>query len=258
VVEKLRVGIIGAGAIGGEVARALNAEQIPGATLQGTFTRHSDRTSAFQSIDELLPVCDVIVEAAGHEALAEYGPQVLDAGVNLVVVSIGALADSEFRDKLRTSGPGRMVLCSGAIGGLDVLQAAALSDGLTHVELTTRKRPSSLPPAVASAFGSGTDEPQVVFSGSAREAALKFPENLNVAAALALATVGFERTRVTLVADPRVGRTQHRIEASGPLGSYRFEFDNEPLLDRPSTSAVVPAAVLRSLALLAGSAVRFG
>lgn len=252
------MGIIGAGAIGGAVARALDAGQVAGASLQGTFTRRAEAGSGFQSIEDLVSVCDVIVEAAGHEALADYGPQVLDAGVDLVVVSIGALADAEVRDKLQTSGPGRMALCSGAIGGLDLLQAAALSDALTDVELTTRKRPSSLPSAVASALGSSLDVPQVVFSGTAREAALAFPENLNVAAALAMATVGFDRTRVTLVADPTISRTQHRIDASGPLGSYRFEFDNEPLLDRPSTSAVVPAAVLRTLALLAGTAVRFG
>lgn len=252
----LRVGIIGAGAIGGAVARALEAGQVPGASLQGTFTRRAEGGSGVRSIEELVPVCDVVVEAAGHEALAEYGPQVLDAGVDLVVVSIGALADAEVRDKLQASGPGRMVLCSGAIGGLDVLQAAALSGGLTEVGLTTRKRPSSLP-SDAAAAGSAADEPQLVFQGSAREAALRFPENLNVAAALALATVGFEQTHVTLIADPRVERTQHRIEASGPLGSYRFEFENEPLADNPSTSAVVPAAVLRVLALLAGAAIRF-
>jgi aspartate dehydrogenase len=240
------------------VARALEGGQIAGASLQGTFTRRSEGTSGVQSIEDLVRVCDVIVEAAGHEALAEFGSKVLDAGVTLVVVSLGALADAEVRDKLLTSGPGRMVLCSGAIGGLDVLQAAALSDGLTHVELTTRKRPSALPSAVAAVGGSAAGEPQLVFTGSAREAALKFPENLNVAAALAMATLGFDQTRVTLIADPRVERTQHRIEASGPLGSYRFEFDNEPLLDRPSTSAVVPAAVLRTLALMADAAVRFG
>lgn len=244
----MRVGVIGAGTVGGPLIAALQRGEIVGAHLSGVLTRHSMAEPRI-SLSDLLERSDLVVEAAGLGAVREHGPTVIEARRDLLVVSVGALADDELLASL-SGGPGRLYVCAGAIGGLDLLRAAAAGGALTTVQLTTRKHPRSLPAAVRTPAGK-PDAPTVVFSGTAREAASRFPENLNVAAALALATVGLDKTQVTLVSDPNIRRTTHLIEASGDIGAYRFEVSSQPSPGHPATSAVVPLAVTRAVRSLA-------
>src|SRR5207244_3879070 len=141
---------------------------------------------------------DWAVEAAGHAALRQWGPAMLSAGVNLLAISAGALADDAFHDELRRCARAagrRVVVPSGGMGALDLLGSAAL-DRLDAVRLTTRKPPRALlPPGEAEAvLASGTA--RLLFDGTAREAARLFPENLNLCAALALARIGLARPAV--------------------------------------------------------------
>ena len=200
----------------------------------------------------------VLVECAGHEAVATHGPAVLAAGVDLIIASVGALADPTLHDTLlaasRTDGAGRMILPIGAIGGLDLLTTLAQAG---HVDVTYQ---GTKPPAAWKGSAAETvvdldalDAPASVFSGNAREAARAFPKNANVVAALALSGAGFERTHVELVADPQATGNTHAYTVDSPLCHYRIDITAHPSPDNPRTSATtawsILAEVRRALAL---------
>ncbi|MBD2898117.1 L-aspartate dehydrogenase [Actinomadura sp. RB99] len=256
----LRVGLLGHGAIGSNVAEALRRGVVPGAVLGGVLTRgRTASPAAVRDLPDLLASADVVVEAAGQRALREHGPAVLAAGRDLLAVSVGALADEAFfRELTRPAGAarsGRLLICPGALGGLDVVRAAALAGPLASVRLTSSKAPASLvqpwmDEETAERLRSlrPGDDPVTVFDGDAREAAARFPRNANVAATLALAAGDRAAVRVRLVAAPDTRLTRHVVEFTGPLGEYRFELANLPDPGNPATSGLVAPAVLRSLA----------
>lgn len=244
------VGVIGHGAVGAVVARALAAGEVPGCRLGGVLTRSSTGVPARVETAADLARCDLVVEAAGPQALAEQGPALVAAGVDLLVVSAGALADDDLRARLVGEGPGRLLLSTGAVGGLDLIRAAALLGRLQEVRLTTTKAPAVLErpwmtPASLARLRSTTG-PLTVFAGSAREAVSRFPASVNVAATLALATVGFDDTRVEVVADPGARLVRHRIEVTADAGRYEVVIENVPS-PNPRTSAITPYAVIRAL-----------
>lgn len=244
--KRVRVGVLGAGAIGSVVADELRAGRLPDAELVAVIGRSGGCT-----LGDALTLCDVIVECAGREAVIDHGIEILESGCDLVLSSVGALLDAEFAARVAVAGPGRIIATNGAIGGVDLLAAAHASGGLTSVALRSTKVPRALVrpwmdhqqrQEIMGASGE-----VVVFEGTAAEAARLFPASLNVAAAVDLAVDGGGRTPVTLVADPRTRLTIHEIAASGPIGNYRFTVQNEPSDANPKTSAVVPYSVLMTL-----------
>jgi aspartate dehydrogenase len=248
-----RVGVIGHGAIGSVVASELAAGHVARCTLAGVLTRshRQDVPQAVGSLDELLDRSDIVVEAAGHDAVVDHAPRVLGAGIDMLVVSVGALVDDELRERL-TSGdlPGRLLLSSGAIGGLGLMRAAARLGAIDSVRLTTTKAPDALlaawmTPSLIAELRTST-RPVPVFEGTAREAVEHFPNSVNVSATLALATLGLDRTRVTVVADRTAVRVRHVIEVDGDAGHYELHIDNTPS-SNPRTSAITPFNVLRAL-----------
>jgi aspartate dehydrogenase len=245
-----RVGVIGHGAVGSVVAERL-AAGVAGCELAGVHA-HSPVPDRYRaaSFDALLATSHLVVEAASQEAVASYGPAVVEAGADLVVVSVGALRDDDLLTRLR-AGEGRLLVTTGALGGIDHLRAAALGGGLDRVTLTSRKPPPAfIEPWMDSDLVRrlrAADEMVTVFDGAARVAVERFPTSINVAATLALVTVGFDRVRVRLVADPGAGRVEHRVDAGGSLGSWSFSIANVPSPDNPRTSAITPYAVLRAL-----------
>ena len=198
---------------------------------------------------------DMVVECAGHSALSDHVPDLLRAGLDVAIVSIGALCDDALRDRLMaaaTAGGSRCIPVAGAIGGLDLLRAARLA-GLDQVTYRGIKPPAAWAGSPAEgAFDPMTlDAPMTFFSGSAREAAATFPKNANVAAAVALAGIGLDRTRAELVADPGVTTNRHEIVAEGAFGRMSLAVDNQPLPGNPRTSHLaalsVEAAVIAAL-----------
>lgn len=267
-IPPLRVAVLGHGAIGARVAAALAAGEVPRAELTGVIARHggggsrggstlSNRTHPHRALDldEALAASDLIVECAGGAAVRAHGPAVIAAGRTLLVVSVGALADPALRSELLDRGPGTCLLSSGAVGGLDLLRAAARDGGLSSATLTSTKRAATLVQPWMS-----TEEAEelrtaatarLLFEGGIAEAIRRFPASLNVGVALAAATGLWDETRISLVADPRAELTTHEIRAEGDAGSYAFTMTNRPLADRPTSSAVVSAALLRGIADLA-------
>jgi aspartate dehydrogenase len=249
------VGVIGDGSIGRPTATALADGLVGGCALAGTLTRRNTGSVPVDSLDELLDRSDLIVEAAGQDALVMYGPRIVEQGIDLLTVSVGALVDPVLRAALE-AGPGRVEVSSGAVGGFDALRAAHQGGGLDAVCLTTTKPPTSvvedwMPREMLDQLQAGEERVEV-FAGPAAEAVERFPRSVNVAATLALATLGFDRTQVRVVADPQTSINEHLIEASGRAGSYAFRFRNEPSPDNPRTSQLTTLAVRRRLMELGG------
>ncbi len=256
-----RVGLIGCGAIGSVVARELSQGAVDGAELSAVFDLVVDHPLRVDDRESLLARSDVVVEAAGHGALREHGVAVRKAGTDLLVVSIGALADEDLESRLRQAEGGRLLLCTGAIGGFDILRAAMLFGPLEEVAITSTKPAGALSrpwmdESVKGALAGGS-EPVTVFDGPAREACAFFPESANVTATLSLATVGFDQVRVRMVGDPAATRVRHVVTASGVAGTYELSFENAPSPDNPRTSAVTAYSVLRAIGDLRRPSVAF-
>lgn len=248
----IRVGLIGLGSVGRSVVRALAEKPVAHLELVGALIRETDRARPdagvpiMTSLDALLATRpDVVVEAAGHAALQKYSEAVLRGGCDLLIVSAGALADDALYDAIRRAaadGPCARVV-SGAIGGLDALAAAA-EGGLDRVEYRARKPARSL---LAPEEASQLVEPLVIFRGTARVAVRRFPESVNVAAAVSLAGIGFDRTEVTVIADPTATRNHHEIIAEGAFGSLRCEIAGIPSAENPRTARLVAMSVVHAL-----------
>ena len=242
----LHVAVIGSGAIGGAVVEAIANGRVPDAQLVSAL--RSDSTEA--EFDRAIAAADVVVEATTVAAAEKYIPQVTAAGKDIIVCSCGVFArHGNPRDLIGGStGPGaaragRVLVPAGAVGGLDVLAAAARA-GTADARLRhyTIKSPAAL------GVEGRLSEHREVFRGSAREAALEYPRTSNASVALALATLGLDLVEVIVVADPRVSRTRHVVEWESPMGSYEMSFENS--LDPDSggrTSAITAWSVAELL-----------
>lgn len=256
---KLKVGLIGCGAIGMEIRRALT--QSEWAEVCGVLLRPAGRSLAslaaagapvVHGIEELLAAQpDIVVECAGHEAVDAYAGRVLEAGCDLMVVSVGALASSERFERLKAgaaSNQCRVFIPAGAIGGLDFLQGAQLA-GLHTVRYRSRKPPLAWRGSPAEALVDLDTLPKAhtFYRGSAREAATQFPKNANVAATLAFATLGLDDTQVELVADPQAAGNFHEIDAEGEAGSISLRIQAKASPNNPRTSMITAYSVIHAL-----------
>lgn len=194
---------------------------------------------------------DLVVESAGHAGVAAHVPAVLRAGIDTVVVSIGALSDDALAAELKAAaqaGGARIVLPAGAVGGIDLLSSLSASG---PVEVTYRgiKPPKAWAgtPAEAMTDLASLDHPLVFFQGSAREAAAQFPKNANVAATLALAGPGLDATRVELIADPAASGNIHAYEVRSAVANYSMTIENLPSAGNAKTSVSTIYSVLREI-----------
>jgi aspartate dehydrogenase len=257
--KRMRLGIIGDGAIGRYVHRkALESGHEVGALLLRPERRKDEAKTAhgvllIDKVSDLPDDIDHVVDCAGHAALASYGPDILRSGVDMTTVSLGALADPDLFSQLETAaieGCARLHLASGAIGALDCLRAARVGK-LQSVTYTGRKPPRGWKGSLAESrldLDNLTTGAAVHFEGSARDAATDYPKNANVAAAVALAGIGFDDTEVKLIADPDISENIHEIEAAGEFGSFSFQIRGHSLPDNPRSSALAAMSVIAKLA----------
>lgn len=255
----LTVGIGGLGAIGLPVARWL-AGGWPGLALAAVSAR--DRPRAQQRLDAarisaplmdlagLAARCDVVVEclpASQFDAVAE---PAIKARRTLLVLSAGALLDRLSLVEAAKATGARIIVPTGALLGLDAVRAAAQGT-IRSSKLITRKPPQSLVGAPYlernNIIVTGLAGPLRVFAGTAREGARGFPANVNVAAALALAGIGPDRTELEIWADPALSRNTHRIELDADSGRLSMTIESIPSEENPRTGKMTPLSVIACL-----------
>ncbi len=253
----MRLGLIGYGAI---VRQALECMEREGARLdaliclarEGSLERAQAALAPIKgglarevlivdSLSQLIAARpDLVAEAAGHEAVRECAPSLLSSGIDVLLVSAGALADEGLRASLDAAAArsrARWSVCSGAVGGLDILAAAKLA-GLEEVVYTSRKAPLAWRGTLAERLVdlAGLTQADTFYEGDARGAARDYPQNANVAATIALAGAGFERTQVRLIADPGVSRNVHEIRIRSVCADISIEIAGHAAPDNPKTS----------------------
>ncbi|EAR52661.1 hypothetical protein OG2516_00504 [Oceanicola granulosus HTCC2516] len=258
--ERLRVAVGGFGAIGKPVVRALH-EGIDGLELTAVSARDTGRAETWMTrelgraypampLARLGEVADVVVECAPPQLLGELARPVLEAGKVVVALSVGALLSNPDLVPLAARTGGRILVPSGALLGLDAVQAAAQGE-IESVTIVTRKPPESLRGAPAiEAMGLDLDtlrEPVRCFAGPASEAISSFPANLNVAVALGLAGFGTERTMLEVWADPGVSRNTHRISVTSDSSNFTMQIEGIPIEENPRTGRLTPLSVISTL-----------
>jgi len=256
----LRVAVGGFGAIGKVVAEAIDRGG-DGLSLAAVSARDTARAAAAMAgfakpapvvpLADLWEEADIVVECAPATHLREIAEPTLGHGRTLVTLSCGALLDNEDLVELARAHGGRILVPTGALLALDAVQAAAVGGGIKSVRMVTRKPPGGLdgaPYLVEHGIElGGLNAAKLVFSGSAREAARGFPANVNVAAALAMAGVGPDRTLIDIWADPAVDRNVHRIEVEAEAARFSMQIENVPSLENPRTGRLTPLSVIALL-----------
>ncbi|HLJ61774.1 MAG TPA: aspartate dehydrogenase [bacterium] len=261
----MRVGIVGFGAVGQQIAAAMD-RGVPGAALAAITSRDLDaarrhaerllrRPPPVVTLADAVARSDLVVEAAPAAAFPEIARATLAAGKELLVLTVGALLDAHdaYVALARRHG-GVIRVASGAIGGLDAIAAAAVG-AVESVTMTTRKPPQGLAGApYLAAHGIDLTDlsgPRVVFEGSAREAWQGFPANVNVSAAVSLAGIGPDRTRLRIVADPALDRNIHDVEVTGEFGRFAVHIENRPSAN-PRSGVLTALSVIATIRRLTG------
>ncbi|MFQ5565993.1 MAG: aspartate dehydrogenase [Paracoccaceae bacterium] len=256
----LTLAIAGLGAIGMRVAEAVDRGAVPGVRLAAVSARDRARAQgrvagladppALVTLAELAGLADIIVECAPAGVFAEVAGPAIEQGRIFMPLSVGALLDHmDLAERAKATGA-RIVVPTGALIGLDTVRAMAEGE-IDRVVLETRKPPGGLagaPHLVENDIDiSNLTEPLRVFHGSAREAARGFPANVNVAAALALAGIGPDRTEVTVWADPGVDRNIQSVTIISDSGEASMTMRNVPSASNPKTGRIVAQSVLATL-----------
>ena len=248
------IGIVGCGAIGSEICHALSADSFEGELL--LMDRHLDRAqqladvsaaaTAVVSLQQILDDSDLVVECASIQAARDIALRVLTKGTDLMMLSVGALVDADFRQRAYTAARANkccLYIPSGAIGGVDALRAAS-QGAIEKVTLTTTKPSKGLETAPYVLQNNvNLARPGLIFEGTADEAIVGFPQNINVSATLALAGVGFEKTIVRIVVDPAYTRNVHVVDVEGEFGTFTARFENVPTNNKRTSKLAAYSAV---------------
>jgi aspartate dehydrogenase len=270
----MRVVLLGGGTIARLALEHVSREGIPGVEIAAIAGRQPTSGAATLAREFAVPYVvgreallalrpGAVVEAASHEAVREHLVPLLEAGVSVVVLSAGALADDDLRRRAEQAASRSGALFyvpSGGIGGLDALKTACLA-GVDEVSIQVAKPPAAWKgiPYVESRRVAldGLTAPVTLFEGPARDGVPLFPQNVNIAAVLALAGIGMDRTRLKVVADPALTLNTHTIRVSGRSGRFSIVLENVPSPENPKTAWLACYSALAALRSL-GSRVRYG
>lgn len=249
----MRIGLLGGGVIARLFLGQLRAGAVPEAEVVAIAGRGPGSRGAALAREFGVPFVvgtkalvatrpDLVIEAASHAAVREHAEKLLDQRIAVMVLSGGALADDELRGRLEHAAHANRALLyvpSGGIGGLDALKAACAA-GVDEVSIAVTKPPAAwkgIP--YVERLGIDLDRldgATTLFEGSAREGVPHFPANVNIAAVLALAGAGFDRTRLKVVADPALRFNTHFIRIKGRTGTIDLRFESVPSPDNPKTA----------------------
>ncbi|MDO9537466.1 MAG: aspartate dehydrogenase [Thermoplasmata archaeon] len=266
-VDKMKMTIIGCGSIGKTLARFLE-------TMDEVELVHVFDTKQ-KAVEELMTECqkvryannledafeksDLIIETASQSAVHEYIPKALEMGKNVLVMSVGAFVEDDFKEKCRILAKQKgckVYIPSGAVCGIEGICAAAIAE-IEEVIIMSYKPPEAFR-NVKYLKNKGIDldsikRPKVIFNGHAKDAVKYFPKNVNVAATLSLAGIGIERTVVKIIIDPKATLNTHRIIAKGKFGEIECWTRNMPFPENPRTSYLAALSLISAVKKIAGS-----
>jgi aspartate dehydrogenase len=254
----LKIGLLGMGAIGSDVIAMTEnefADRIEIPVVLVRRPRDSETSNGIRITNDFETFfskeIDLVLEVAGHSTVQNYGERILKAGKDLMVTSVGAFTDDKLYQKCieaaQCSGA-RLIIPSAGIGSLDTLTAAAVG-GLTSVHMIVRKDPSAwLGTHAETLFDLNTlKEPTVIFEGTPREGAALYPQNVNISAAVSLAGLGLDQTRLTIIADTEIDTHICEIHAEGVFGSYTFSENLAVAETNRKTGKIVAMAVMKTV-----------
>ncbi|MBS5301330.1 MAG: aspartate dehydrogenase [Clostridiaceae bacterium] len=259
-----KIAVIGYGALGKIFVDAMKRILPDVYEVEGIFVRNREKVEksleelgirVYQSFDELLCAdVEYVVEIASVQAVADYGVRILESGKNLIVTSVGALADEKLWNDLEDMAEKtdrKVLIVSGAIGGFDLLRTFQLM-GNNRARIENYKAPESLKgaPYLEQNPLSETERSRI-FTGNAREAIAGFPKNVNVAVASALASVGTEAMEVEITSCPGEKNNIHRITTENDLGKAVIEIMSRPDPENPKSSIMTAWSVVALLENLA-------
>lgn len=276
----MRVSLIGCGAIGSELAVAIDSGKVGSATLVALFDTieeaaqklrlrlRNDNVAIFSNFSELtssseFKVSDIVIEAASQAAAKNFSKRIVEYKKDLLLMSVGALADELFLSQLLSvvsQNGNHIYIPSGAIAGIDAIKS--VKGMLDSVTLTTTKNPRAL--AGAPFFNSdptrlnSMKKKTLIYQGTAADALNKFPANINVAAVLSLAGIGIQETNVKIVADPHITVNQHQIEAAGTFGEMAITVRSIPTPNNPKTSLLAVLSAIECLRSICSPGIKVG
>jgi len=270
----VRVGLLGGGVIARLFLEQVRSGAMGGATVvavagRGERSRGKELAREFNApfvvgVQKLIAARpEVVIEAASHEAVREYAEALLSSGIGVIVLSSGALCDDALRGRLERAAEEHrapLYVPSGGIGGLDALKAACVA-GVNEVSIAVTKPPAAwkgIPYVERMKIDlDRLQAPVTLFEGNAREGVPHFPANVNIAAVLSLAGVGFDRTRLKVVADPALKFNTHFITIKGATGTIDLRFESVPSPDNPKTAMLACYSALAAFRQF-NSPVRYG
>jgi aspartate dehydrogenase len=272
-----KVGLVGCGTIGTQLALAIESGNIANASLLGLFDIVNSNAKSLKSKLKSNPELyadseglinsssDIIIEAASQQAVREFGKPIVEANKDIMIMSVGALADTTFLAELLelaavTKGRSRIYVPTGAIAGIDAIRT--VRNHLDSLMLTTTKSPKALAGApffeTSEVSLENITKITAIYEGSAAEAVKLFPANVNVAAVLSLAGIGADKTKVRIVVDPQATTNQHEIMATGSFGDIKITVNNVTSPGNPKTSFLAILSAIECLRSICDDGIRIG
>jgi aspartate dehydrogenase len=275
-----KIGLIGCGAIGSELALAIDSGRVKKAALVSLYDNvenvavelksklQNKNIKSFSNFSLFISSpafanADIIIEAASQDAVKKFAKTIIQAGKDLIIMSIGALAERDLLHELLDIASRKEVhiyVPSGAIAGIDAIRS--VKHLLNSVTITTTKNPKAL---VGAPFFEKTrikpesiTQKKLIYEGTARDAVKEFPANVNVAASLSLAGLGMDATKVKIIADPDASVNQHQITAIGTFGEIKIVVRNTPSPSNPKTSYLAVLSAVECIRSICDDNIRIG
>ncbi len=259
--NKVKIGIVGCGAIGSRIAKGIEKDFKKDCRLRGLYDIDRARSAQLaknlslktvvkKSITELIGNCDCMIEAVSAKNTRDIIRQALEAKKDILSMSVGKLLSASHLFKLANQNNCRLLLPSGAIAGIDAIKAASLI-GIDSLTLTTRKPPSGFyGNSYLTRIGinpSKINKETVLYNGDVAGAVKNFPQNINVAATLSLASNARKNITVRILTSPKYKTNSHDIDLKGKFGHIRTQTNNVVCPDNPKTSYLAVLSGLQSL-----------
>lgn len=275
-----RLGIIGCGSIGTQVALSVNDAKVNNTILEFLFDTDQDalkrlaykltgsKVHCFSDFSRLISsssfeACDIVLESASQAAVHLFAKRLLELGKDLIIMSVGALADDRLLSELLASvekNNANLVLPTGAIAGIDAIRS--VKSVLDSVLLITTKNPKALEGAPffqkSGISISSITQKTTIYEGTAADAIINFPSNVNVASTLALAGIGMKKTMVRIVADPSIRQNRHHIVAKGAFGTLDIKLSNNQAPGNPRTSFLAILSAIETIRCVSNKYFRVG